>query len=89
MKCQNDRETGVLLAERAAQAGTARLIYRLECRKGCWMSVSSDAETERIFLGSDLEIAWSFFCAAVRGTVTPCVLEEVFCDWFAIQQPAK
>lgn len=89
MKCQNDRERAVLLAQKEAQAGTLRLVYRLESKNGFWMSVACEEEIKRVFLGRDLEIAWSFFCEAARGSVTPCVLGEVFGDWLDARSLAR
>ncbi len=80
MKHQTKETT--VLAERTAYTARMGLHYRLESEKGFWISVTSETDSARAYLGSDLETAWSLFCACVKGTVTPCSLEDVCCDFF-------
>ena len=82
------KETTVL-AERTAYAARMSLRYRLERENGFWISVTSGTDTARAYLGSDLETAWSLFCACERGRVTPCTLEDVCCDFFYAKDSVK
>ena len=78
------RKTTVL-AERTIHTARLCLRYRLECDNGFWISVAGEKELARVPLGSDLEAAWSLFCSCVRGSVTPCSLEEICEDFFFLQ----
>ena len=71
-----------ILAERTQHTAGLSFSYRLGFSKGFWLTVESEAEQERIFLGSDMESVWALFSLCVQGCVTPCTLEDVFVDYF-------
>ena len=82
------KETTVL-AERVSYVAQRCVHYRLESENGFWIAVDGEDDSARVGLGSDLEAAWSIFCACVKGGVTPCTLEDVCCDFLYCSSCAK